>query len=235
MMASASLDAAAFTVLAERFADASRARSPSWAFVRAPAASSSTFAPPNVGYLKASPLLLPSRVDRPAVDDDNAILDDETIASPPPPRRLELHIVHSDTYRVPVLLLQGYHSDGALWTPNELREHLVELAKNRGLDGSGVQPLSASQVSQMEHPVLRVPVCCIDPCETASLMGCLLRQGGEGDCLSTAANVDASTDVEGDGHAMQQQRLDYLTAWWSVVAPLVGVENRAEWIRPRRA
>lgn len=235
---SASLDAAAFTVLAERFADASRSRSPSWAFICAPIASNASlsFAPMPTGYLKASPVLLPSLspVNQPAVDEDDQMIDDDTVANPPPPCRLELHIVHSDTYRVPVLLLQGYHANGALWTPDELRGYLCEQAKNRGLDSSGVLPLSVSQVSQMEHPILRMPVCCIDPCETASLMGCLLHQGGNGDFLSSRPKNDANAGTEGDGNAIwqQQQQIDYLTAWWSVVSPLVGVENRAVWVCP---
>ena len=54
-------------------------------------------------------------------------------------------------------------------------------------------------ISQAEHPALGVPMHCVHPCRTAELMRDVLGARG-----ASAAP------------------LDYVTAWWSVVAPLVG-------------
>ena len=216
------ITATEFTALAKQFAATSQStagRAPSWAWIDAfDAAPPSPFGPPPTGYLRASPLLVPAREcpepplpmkagDEDALstgDDDDG--DDAALPSAGErPGRLELHIVHSESYRVPVLLLQGQHPDGAPWTPDELRAHL------RRRDASGVTPLSGNVVSQLEHPVLCVPSCCVDPCETASLMKSLLSGG-------------TPAPEEADGG-----RLDYLSAWWSVLAPLVGAENRSAW------
>jgi len=99
----------------------------------------------------------------------------------------------------------------------------------------------------MEHPVLRIPFCCLHPCRTADLMTCLLS----GETLvrvrvrvrdrvrvSVRVRVRVRNMVSltltlthprphphlrlGDG-----AKLDYLSAWWSVVAPHVGVRGGA--------
>ena len=249
-MSRASLDAATFATLAERFAAESSARSPSWTYVNAAAqGSASPFSMSPKGYLKASPLLLPPTADAMMAALDSSLgeetdeQEEETITNLLPPRRLELHIVYSETYQVPVLLLQGYHSDGALWTPDELRTHLIGVMKGGGqagvrpevaestgepdedaalqgagpeLSGVGFLPLAATQVSQIEHPVLRMPFCCVDPCGTSDLMGSLLSSGGH-----VSAGAMDTTEREG--------KLDYLSAWWSVLAPLVGAETRSQW------
>ena len=54
-------------------------------------------------------------------------------------------------------------------------------------------------ISQAEHPALGVPMHCVHPCRTAELMRDVLGARG-----ASAAP------------------LDYVSAWWSVVAPLVG-------------
>jgi len=116
----------------------------------------------------------------------------------------------NDPSHVPVLLLQGHHPGGAPWSPDALRAF---LASQRHLGAAHEQsegrlaPLSGSVVTQMEHPVLRIPCCCVDPCETAALMATVLG---------------ASVDGRGE-------RLDYISAWWSILAPLVGAASRSEW------
>ena len=195
------LDVDAFATLAQEFAAASATHRPSWAWLEAEAPSGAFAGCPGCGYLRASPLLLPSGATA-AGDTVSSICDDDEAVPPSPPSRLELHVVHSATYGVPVLLLQGQHGDGSLWSPDELRAHLAALAEARGAGASTLAPLT--QVSQMEHPVLRVPCCCIDPCETGTLMGCLLEDAEPG---------------------------AYLRAWWSMVAPLVGAESHAVWFR----
>ena len=218
--ATGQITATEFMMLAKQFAGASQAvRVPSWAWIDAvDAAPASPFGPPATGYLRASPLLIPAREcpgappqikygdDASALstgDDDDDGDDAALPSSAERPGRLELHIVHSESYRVPVLLLQGQQPDGSPWTPDELRAH---LRRRDGADG-GVTTLSGNVVTQLEHPVLCVPSCCVDPCETATLMKNLL-----------------SGAPEGDG-----RQLDYLSAWWSVLAPLVGVESRSAW------
>ena len=110
--------------------------------------------------------------------------------------------MHSESYRVPVLLLQGQQPDGSPWTLDELRAH---LRRRDGADG-GVATLSGSVVTQLEHPVL---------CKIV-----LRRSVRDGD----ADEEPIERRSEGDG-----RQLDYLSAWWSVLAPLVGAESRSAW------
>ena len=80
-----------------------------------------------------------------------------------------------------------------------VRAHIVRCGS------AGHEIVPADMVSQMEHPVLRVPFCCLHPCRTADLMARLV--GGERAASGAAGN------------------LDYLSAWWSVLAPAVGVRS----------
>ena len=221
------LEPDSFDTLARRFAADSAGRTPTWAFLAAEDEKGAFGAAPT-GYLRASPLLVPehaspAKIQQYATISADALLgvaptgeadDATTLPAAGTAARLELHIVHSATYRVPVLLLQGHHPDGAPWTPDELRAYLVAQQRHPEADGGGrrLAPLSGAVVTQLEHPVLRIPCCCVDPCETAALMAALLERPRDG----------------ADG-----ARLDYLSAWWSVLAPLVGAESRSAWYANR--
>ena len=223
----ATLSSDDFVALGQRFAACSDQRTPSWAWISCGASDDAFSAPPARGYLRASPLMLPSACvdDAPPLDGEacgdgaapssetwcaSSVIDgedDPSVSASPPPStaRLELHVAHHRSYGVPVLLLQGYHADGTPWTPQTLRSYLEARSPP-----DPARPIG-TVVSQIEHPVLRTPWCCLDPCETAALMGQLLS-------LESAPTPGA-----------QGGRLDYLSAWWSIVAPLVGAPNRASW------
>ena len=204
------LTAKEFDELAERFAHRTATHSPSWAWV-APMSDDGPF-PPGAGFLRSAFIPVPQAATLPpgcdtARNDDPVLLLDEgadgvcdtgCLASPLPTHRLELHVVHSSSYGVPVLLLQGYGDNGEPWAPEAVRAHLARCGR------AGHELLPLDMVSQMEHPVLRVPFCCVHPCRTADLMsrlmGAELGSGGGG-------------------------RIDYLSAWWSVLAPAVGVRS----------
>ena len=213
-----------FVALGQRFAAFSEQRTPSWAWISCAGSDDPFSSLPASGYLRASPLIFPSvgvNTAHPvrgnqahgdgvspsgepwcATDDDN---DPSTSTkAPPSATRLELHIAHHRSYGVPVLLLQGYHADGTPWTPQTLRLYLETRS-----DLERARPITTA-ISQIDHPVLCTPWCCIDPCETASLMGQLLS-------------------FESPTTGTQVARLDYLSVWWSIVAPLVGAPNRASW------
>lgn len=231
------LAAEEFVALARQFAVRSSDRTPSWAWIDAIRDPASPFAaPPIGGYLRASPILVPASTSPTGAHvahaleeaqygvvhtEDGAVDDDHQDMVRP--SRLDLHIVHSASYGVPVLLLHGQHPDGTPWTPTAIREYLASrhaLALPAS-DGSSIHsdeahsrtPLSGAVVTQLEHPVLRTPCCCLDPCETATLMAVLLSAHGS----------------RADGHAPATAQLDYLSAWWSVVAPLVGCASRSLW------
>ena len=241
-LARATLSADEFARLGKEFATASAHHSPSWAWVDASAApltgsfGASSSAP---GFLCASPILMPARTNAFHDGAENATdggptedlvatmpevsVDDSALcgAATALPDRLDLHIVYSATYHVPVLLLHGHHSNGAPWSPDNLRAFLSAhpsrtVEDSVASDEQRLAPLSGAVISQLEHPVLRTPSCCVDPCETASLMGALLSGGM----------------ADGD-----DSRLDYLSAWWSVLAPLVGATSHSAWFakRPARA
>ncbi len=194
--AKAVLSAAEFECLGAEFAARSAGLSPTWAWNEH--VEDDAFGRRLAGCLVASPLLIAAADDarESEQEEDPAVSSDAGAFECARSARLLLHIVYSASYGVPVLLLQGYGADGMLWTPSELREHLLR----RGTPGhAGVAP---GLISQMEHPVLRTPFCCVDPCNTAALMADLLGGGG-----AVGAPVET---------------LDYLSAWWAVLAPLVG-------------
>ena len=219
------LSATDFTELGRRFAARSLNHEPSWAWVDGAAAGESLFAPPT-GYLRASRLLLPpsstswasgmvvaddsSAAAVVCADDDQDGEDSSAAPLAEASARLLLCIAHNGTYDVPVLLLQGYHADGSLWTPDVLREYMSAHERH------GRAPIPPTALSQIDHPVTRVPCFCVDPCETAALMGHLL----------SCAAADNACERQGDVFA---PALDYLSAWWSVLAPLVGAPSHAAW------
>ena len=129
------------------------------------------------------------------------------LAPKEPQPRLILHIVHSNSFNVPVLLMQGCDCSGMLWTPESVRSYVMEQSR-------GQSALTASLISQIEHPVLHIPFCCLDPCGTSTLIEGMMTTV-DGGAKQLGRQVD------------RPQTLDYLSAWWSVVAPFVGVRTRA--------
>ena len=91
----------------------------------------------------------------------------------------------------------------------------------------------------MEHPLLRIPFCCLHPCRTADLMSCLLSGETLGRVrVRVRVRVWVRVRVRNRvsltltlthpcphprPHLGDDAKLDYLSAWWSVVAPHVGV------------
>ena len=138
-----------FEAMALGFVDRPASHDPSWAWV--PASDDRPLAP-SVGFLRSASILVPPPVssdDRsPALSDDGLadefIDEDDTAAlrAPSCTHRLELHIVYSETYRVPVLLLQGYGDDGRPWRVEAVRVHLGRCAR------AGPASLPREMVSQ---------------------------------------------------------------------------------------
>ena len=153
------LSSAAFEVMALGFADRTASHEPSWAWV--PASDDGLLAPV-VGFLRSASILVPPPVSGddpspPLSDDgltDERIVDDDAAAVRASPRthRLELHIVHSETYCVPVLLLQGYGDGGRPWRVEAVRVHLGRCAR------AGLTCLPLEMVSQARTP--RAPRTC---------------------------------------------------------------------------
>lgn len=191
----ARLDARAFEELAQAFAARSVSSRVSWGWVSP--AGDGPFGRVT-GYLQSAPLLVPpARQPAPsegAVDGG----DDDGVLAQPHADWLELHIVHSQTYDTPVLLVQGHGADGELWSAEEVHGHLML---------NSPESIEAAAISQAEHPVLRVPFVSVHPCRTAEWMQALLHS------------------TEGVGRS---ERLDYLSAWWAVLAPFVGTPVSAD-------
>ena len=195
----AHLEAHAFEELARGFAARSSSQPQSWAYLQPPESGPFGRA---TGYLRSSPLLLLDSSLTLAMEsasqsddvDDGVLTDGIQLTS-----RVELHIVHSTTYRAPVLLLQGYAADGQLWTADQVHAHLIR--------SSPTSSIAASSVTQAEHPVLLVPFFSVHACRTADWMDALLHR------------VDGETSLPNNSTYIQ---LDFLSGWWSVLAPLVG-------------
>ncbi|KAL3897771.1 MAG: hypothetical protein SGPRY_012978 [Prymnesium sp.] len=193
------LSAESFARLGRMFAASVRTRV-SWAWSES---RPSPFSP-RPGYLHSSPLLLPTekcaRTESAPEESERGGSDDDcSLAGGCSGDRLELHIVHSPTYKVPTLLLLGYSADGQLWGREQVCTYLSSRA-------SWLGGMDAHAVTQMEHPVLGLPFFSLHPCRTAEWMSALLNKDEGGPDVS---------------------QLDYLSAWWSVVAPIVGDELTA--------
>lgn len=82
---------------------------------------------------------------------------DDTIA-------MEYHVVYSESYQVPVLYFNAFHSNGKLLSLEEIWNSVPGPFQERvRLDGW-------STITQQEHPILGRPFFQLHPCHTADLM-----------------------------------------------------------------
>uniref|UniRef100_M3XGP8 Ubiquitin-like-conjugating enzyme ATG10 n=1 Tax=Latimeria chalumnae TaxID=7897 RepID=M3XGP8_LATCH len=110
------------------------------------------------------------------------------------PIRYEYHIVYSSSYQAPVLYFRACCLDGRPLTLTEIWENVHDCYRDRLLQGPW------DTITQQEHPLLGQPFFVLHPCKTAEFM----------------APVIAS--------AQQKKRtVNYVTAWLSVVGPVVGL------------
>lgn len=207
----ARIDASMFEVLGRHFAARSAEHHVSWAWVdsqqRGP------FAQHPSGFLHTCMLVEQKAPSEDIFIDVNAELaftadveeDDSTLSAVDHPcaSRIELHIVHSTTFGVPVLLLQGYSEHGNVWNSYDWQTYLASRKFHVA------QQIPTEAISQMEHPSLGVPFFCLHPCRTAEWMSHLLLLNVNQDIVRT------------DG------QLDYLSVWWSALAPVVGTSLSA--------
>ena len=199
-MASSTLSQPEFDAACQAFAARAPAAGVAWAWVDG--TSDAPFGP-RPGFLRSAALLVPPPHEHAAAGAphdadaaaDSAGADEAELADAPArAHRLELHIAYSHTYSVPLLLLQGYDADGAPWTDRAVHAHLSGCCAG---DGAALPP---GAVTQAMHPSLDAPYYCVHPCHTAERMGHLLSASADG----------------------AAPRLDYLWAWWAMMAPLVG-------------
>ncbi|KAJ4462449.1 putative ubiquitin-like-conjugating enzyme ATG10 [Paratrimastix pyriformis] len=85
----------------------------------------------------------------------------------------DVHIVWSQSYRVPVLYMHLSHSDGASFTVEEAFDF---VSRNQMASSSSLgDPWSF--LTKTEHPVLGVPFLHVHPCRTPDLMALFAREG----------------------------------------------------------
>ncbi|PIA34440.1 hypothetical protein AQUCO_03700006v1 [Aquilegia coerulea] len=110
----------------------------------------------------------------------------------------DLHIVYNISYRVPVLYLRGYHSDGQPLASDDIEKdlpyHSSKLIKDSRWTFMTVE----------EHPYLNRPWYLLHPCGTSEWMKLLLA---------------------GDAFVPEREELvqQYLLSWLSVVGQVVGL------------
>ncbi|KAK3248469.1 hypothetical protein CYMTET_42067 [Cymbomonas tetramitiformis] len=157
------------------------------------------------------------------LQEDSAV--DALAASAHDPQRslkfLDLHIVYSPSYRVPVLYLRCYRSDGKELSWDDFDGILPSKQEKKS------QTLETF-MSQEEHPHLRRPWFAIHPCQTAELL-CLMHQQ---ELLSTSC--PQSSYISSHKTAVGNRRstlLRYMLGWFSVVGAAVGVKLPLEVFR----
>lgn len=77
---------------------------------------------------------------------------------------IDYHVVYSDSYCVPVLYFNAFHSNGQMLK----HEELVKLFSPAHREVMVSQIWTT--VTQTEHPILQLPFYMLHPCKTASLM-----------------------------------------------------------------
>ena len=229
-----SIGAEEFAALARSFC--ARSQQPSWAWNAGSA--EGPFAP-RPGYLRSSPLFVPAprsahsteaaaeaaeAAELSQLEDPSAQAADDVCEAPTSPHTaphlLELHIMYSATYRMPMLALLGTSPSGVPWSAEDVHQYLSSCGDGR---------LPPGFVTQVEHAALATPCFAVHPCRTADLMETL------GSRRSLEASLQApppSVSIEGVGNGAAAggarsatEVLDLLTAWWAVMAPLVGVRH----------
>lgn len=109
----------------------------------------------------------------------------------------DFHVAYSFSYRVPVLYFQGHQAGGQLLTLDEIKEDLPSHS---------LKVLSESKwtfITREEHPHLSRPWFTLHPCGTSHWMKLLLEETKLAD---------------------EDQSLQYLPAWLSVVGQAVGLK-----------
>ncbi|CAN6169161.1 unnamed protein product [Urochloa humidicola] len=109
----------------------------------------------------------------------------------------DFHVVYSHSYKVPVLYFQGHHSDGQLLTLDEIKQDLPS---------NSLKVLSESKwtfITREEHPQLSRPWFTLHPCATSDWIKLLLEESKV---------------------VYEEQSLQYLPAWLSVVGQAVGLK-----------
>ncbi|KAH3743994.1 hypothetical protein Pelo_14618 [Pelomyxa schiedti] len=124
---------------------------------------------------------------------------------------VEVHVVHSSAYQVPVLYCSHLLP---------IRQ-LARLARGEGTGG----PVWAT-VTQVDHPVLDIPFYEVHPCGTAGFMGDLegARRGICGASWDLGGDRDRGAGVGGSAEGEGEDRARwYMLAWMSWVLPIVGL------------
>lgn len=120
----------------------------------------------------------------------------------------EYHIIYSESYSVPVLYFNGYHSDGRPLSLEEVWSNVPECYQDQ-ISGN-----KWSILTQQEHPKLGIPCFMLHPCHTADLMS---------SALSGVSDPGASAF-----------RSNYLISWLSAVGPLVGLKLSLDYVKHLR-
>uniref|UniRef100_A0A7N0TUK3 Ubiquitin-like-conjugating enzyme ATG10 n=1 Tax=Kalanchoe fedtschenkoi TaxID=63787 RepID=A0A7N0TUK3_KALFE len=115
-------------------------------------------------------------------------------------RHYDLHILYSDSYRVPVLFFRAYFTDGSPLSLGDIEKDLPLSHANESSDSKW------TFITLEEHPYLNRPWHKLHPCGTSEWMKLLYL----GDSSSTDRN---RVGVE-----------LYLLIWLSVVGPMVGLK-----------
>ncbi|XP_042481823.1 ubiquitin-like-conjugating enzyme ATG10 [Macadamia integrifolia] len=110
----------------------------------------------------------------------------------------DFHIIHSASYRVPVLYFRAYYSDGRFLALDDIKEDLPP---------SSLKMLQESKwtfITPEEHPYLNRPWYTLHPCATSEWMKLLYL---------------SDDSLTKEKRAIQL----YLVSWLSVVGPVVGL------------
>lgn len=152
---------------------------------------------------------------------------------------LEYHIVHNQSYQVPILYFNATYMNGRQLAMQDVWALISTLLTSSDTD-------KWSLVTQQEHPLLHCPFYHIHPCHTAKVMATALSlQDGfnvsvSEDDVVIEAKADSpvcedrhcltkKTEASPIGHGNTREQRNYLVSWLSMFGPLIGIRVPGEY------
>ena len=149
---------------------------------------------------------------------------DSTHKPPPLSVHVEYHIVHSFSYKVPVLYFNTTYSNGRQLSLDDTWKLLSKRFVSGSVDRWGL-------ISQQEHPLLHRPFYHIHPCHTANVMAQATdtKKNEAEKCrkdltdMRTLSGGEATVSMVPHLAAGSERKANYLVTWLSTFGPLVGL------------
>ena len=182
----------------EQFLEISRATSEPWEGVEANNHSGCVYASYSMTKVLKNDSNINEKCDSTDKDDDQQAVcaNDNVIV------KFNYHVLYDESFSVPILYFQAFHSNGSLLKVEEIWKMMPkEYLGNFSPDLEERSEMLSSIVSQTEHPYLGAPYYKFHPCQTSTFLYNALKSSEES----------------------RGKKFNSIISWLSTIAPLVGL------------